>query len=1014
MIRPLIVVLCLTFLAGTGLAQEHTPDATTLLLLHCNGSLTGAAGETPVASAGTSFAGGIFGQGVQLPAGCQLTYAAANNIAAPQGTLEFWLRPNWNGNDGQDHLVLTWGTWGGILTGKDGGNFWRIIVNRYGPNGSQERGTGIPVGGEWLANQWHHCAFTWNATRVQAYVDGALRAEANVGFNLPAIPSTTFQIGGEGTNASLGGTLDELRISSNVRTAAEVLESYARGLTITTLAVTPDPVVVAEGWTVTPDVAATAAGGVVLAVPPASCAWVVADTTIAKVNLAGQIVGRHLGATTATATWHGAADAVQVQVQASLPAPANPHATGYCTTAYVTWDPVVGASLVGYEVERRPAGGAFAVVKRVLSRANFTDSGLTPGQTYEYRVIGIDARGSRISAPSSVCATTLQANLAGLSRHKNIEILFAIYTSGYSQDEISRFIEGAKKGMAFYWRTTEGNLNFDPTFLLVDASLPADIWGPEVEADLRDRGVQDDQYDAAYLIGNGLAGCLSPYWVFGSTIGALGTICRVPYPEKVAGVDYSLTWTFTHEIHHVLEGMDYCTGDVTPPVYFCHFPWTYPDPIGGTGVHIDWAAHYDGIAVANRLYGDNWLLYPAPYDQILECADADGDGLPDADVRVPMDEARFLSLASRPDTDFDGLGDLAEYTRYNFRGTDPNLPDTDGDGELDGADHQPLYKVAANLPLLPAAPAIDGVIEPAWPLLMPGYYYTTDASPFTLETYAGWTDEGLYLAFASNVRLRFKVSIDGSGEDGRFESPVRHVEGATDTDNPDNKYNHIGDTWGDGNHIYFSQGVNTVEVYDRGPIPGAQIASSFAGGIYRTEVRLPAALPGGAGLTWYPAGPGTPTTQGLTLTGGHVIGLNVTMSRFETNEGEEFPYQWGSGGYLYTSLFETHSYVDFVLGGGGIAVPDAGDLPRVTQLESVAPNPFNPQTTIRFALATASDVTLTVYDLAGRRVATLVDEPLAAGRYEATFDGRRCASGIYLCRLQAGGHTSVQRMALVK
>ncbi len=1014
MFRTLALCLCLSLFAAASLAQEHTPDAATLLLLHCNGSLAGAAGESPVAATGTSYTSGMFGQGVLLPTGCQLTYAAANNIVAAQGTLEFWLRPNWNGNDGQDHLAVTWGTWGGILAGKDGGNYWRIIVNRYGPDGTSERGAGLPVGGDWLANQWHHCAFTWNATRVQAYVDGVLRAEGDVGFNLPAIASTTFQIGGEGTSASLNGTLDEVRISSTVRTAAEVLESYARGLTFTALGVAPDPVVVAEGWTVTPDVAATATGGLVLAVPPASCNWVVADTTIAKVNAAGQVVGRHLGATTATATWHGVSDAVQIQVQASLPAPGSPHATGYHTTAHVTWDPIVGTDLVGYEIERRPAGGAFSVVKRVLSRASFTDSGLTPGQTYEYRVIGIDARGSRISASSSVCAATLQANLAGLSRHKNLEILFAIYTAAYSPDEISAFIEGAKKGMAFYWRTTEGRLNFDPTFMLIDASLPADIWGPEVEADLRDRGVQDDQYDCAYLIGNGLAGCLSPYWVFGSTIGALGTVCRVPYPEKVAGVDYNLTWTFTHEIHHVLEGMDYCTGDPTPPVYFCHFPWTYPDPVGGTGVHIDWAAHYDGIAVSNRLYGDGWLDYPAPYDQILECADADADGLPDADDRVPMDEARFLSLASRPDSDFDGLGDLAEYTRYNFRGTDPNLPDTDGDGSLDGADHEPLYAVSPHLAQLAAAPVIDGVIEPAWPLLRSGYYYTTDASPFTLESFAGWTDEGLYLAFASSVRLRFKVSIDGSGEDGRYESPVRHVEGATDTDNLDNKYNHIGDTWGDGNHISFSHGVDAVEVYDRGPIPGAQIASTFTDGVYRTEVRLPAALPGGAALTWYPAGAGTPTTQGLTLESGHAIGLNVTMSRFETNDDEEFPYQWGSGGYLYTSLFETHAYVDFTLGGGGITVPDDDDAPRATRLENVAPNPFNPLTTIRFTLAKPGDAQLAVFDLAGRRVATLVDEPLAAGSYAATFDGTRYASGVYLCRLQAGDYDSVVRMVLVK
>ncbi|MBA4378861.1 MAG: hypothetical protein C0395_09475 [Gemmatimonas sp.] len=995
-------------------AQEHTTDAATSLLLHLNSSFTGAAGETPTQATGTSYAAGVFGMGANLPSGSRLSYNASGNLAAAQGTLEFWVRPDWNGADGQDRIVLAWGTWGGLLVCKDGGDYLRIIVNRWGPGGTSERGAGLSVASEWVAGVWHHCAFTWNASQVQVYVDGELRAQEAVGFTLPAIAATTFQIGGEGASGPLAGRLDEVRISSAVRTAGEILESYARGLTFASLAIAPDPLQISVGWTVTPTLTAVATSGPVLDVPSAACSWTVVDTTVAKVDVQGRILGRRAGSTSAVALWHGVADAVAITVQAALAAPANPRAVGFHTTARVDWDPVVGDAVAGYEIERRPSGGAFAAVGRVLARTSFNDVGLTPGQAYEYRAVGIDAYGSRITALSTACPATMQATSAGLSRHKNLELLVAFYTEGYAANDINRMTQGIRKAIEFYWRTTEGNLNFDPTFLYIDAPLPADIWSPEVEADLRARGVRDGQYDVAYLMGLDLAGCLGPYHVLGSTVAALGTVCRVAYPENLAAVDYSVAWTFTHEMHHVLERLDDITGDTTPDVVFCHFPWNYPALFGGEGRQLDWGPHYNGIAVTNRLYGDSWLTFPAPYDGVLECVDADGDGLPDADDRAPRDEAGFGSSPAQPDSDFDGLGDLAEYARYDFRGTQPTVPDTDGDGVLDGADPQPLYDVAPTLPQLAAAPVIDGVLEPAWPAFASGYYYTSAPDPFTLETYAGWRAEGLYLAFASSARLRFHVSVDGSGENGRWESPVRHVGGATDTDNLDNRPNHIGDVWGDGNDITFAHGLAGVSVYDRGAIAGAQVASTFTGGVYRTEVLIPATLPPGAGYTWYPAGAGTPVTQGLTLEQGRVLGLNVTVAPVVGSDVWEYSAAW-------SGLFETHSYVDVTLAGAatGVDDPPATGLPARSALTDVFPNPFNPSVTVRYDVAAPGRVRVSVHDLAGREVACLLDGQKPAGRHALVWTGRDArgrpaASGVYFARFVAAGVAETRKIMLVR
>ncbi len=84
------------------------------------------------------------------------------------------------------------------------------------------------------------------------------------------------------------------------------------------------------------------------------------------------------------------------------------------------------------------------------------------------------------------------------------------------------------------------------------------------------------------------------------------------------------------------------------------------------------------------------------------------------------------------------------------------------------------------------------------------------------------------------------------------------------------------------------------------------------------------------------------------------------------------------------------------------------------QLLQNYPNPFNPGTTIPFELSMAGHVTLTVYDLLGRLVATLVDEKLIAGHYEIPFDGRQLASGVYFYRLEFAGEVKHRSMVLVK
>jgi hypothetical protein len=89
-------------------------------------------------------------------------------------------------------------------------------------------------------------------------------------------------------------------------------------------------------------------------------------------------------------------------------------------------------------------------------------------------------------------------------------------------------------------------------------------------------------------------------------------------------------------------------------------------------------------------------------------------------------------------------------------------------------------------------------------------------------------------------------------------------------------------------------------------------------------------------------------------------------------------------------------------------------LPKQFGLYEPSPNPFNPTTELRFDLAAAGTVTLKVYDMLGREVATLVDGFAVAGSYRANFSGHDLASGLYFARLTSGANTQVRKLMLVK
>jgi endo-1,4-beta-xylanase len=96
------------------------------------------------------------------------------------------------------------------------------------------------------------------------------------------------------------------------------------------------------------------------------------------------------------------------------------------------------------------------------------------------------------------------------------------------------------------------------------------------------------------------------------------------------------------------------------------------------------------------------------------------------------------------------------------------------------------------------------------------------------------------------------------------------------------------------------------------------------------------------------------------------------------------------------------------------AVSATDNSPATFALHQNYPNPFNPSTVIRYQVPVIGDVRLAVYDLLGREVAVLVDEPKPAGSYEVRFNATGLASGVYTYRLSAGDVSRSRSMVVVK
>lgn len=112
---------------------------------------------------------------------------------------------------------------------------------------------------------------------------------------------------------------------------------------------------------------------------------------------------------------------------------------------------------------------------------------------------------------------------------------------------------------------------------------------------------------------------------------------------------------------------------------------------------------------------------------------------------------------------------------------------------------------------------------------------------------------------------------------------------------------------------------------------------------------------------------------------------------------------------LYTGFW-------YVLSQNAVSGIEEGEngLPKEYKLEQNYPNPFNPSTVIKYQLPFSGQVTIKIYNVLGKEVATIIDGEKEAGYHQIEFSGAKLASGIYIYRLETANYISVMKMILMK
>jgi hypothetical protein len=245
----------------------------------------------------------------------------------------------------------------------------------------------------------------------------------------------------------------------------------------------------------------------------------------------------------------------------------------------------------------------------------------------------------------------------------------------------------------------------------------------------------------------------------------------------------------------------------------------------------------------------------------------------------------------------------------------------------------------------------------------------------------------------------------------------------------------------EGNIFYTSNGGTSWASYNFGmrvglngqilgvtfPHPDTCIVAGAGG--YVVKFVMPSQIP--VELTSF-----TASVTGSDVTLNWVTASETNNRGFEIERTPAGSSDWVSAGYIEgrgsSAEMNSYSFTDYNLSSGlysyrikqldydgtvtvyNLAENVTIGIPSEFALEQNYPNPFNPETTIRFAIPQKEHVTISVYDILGNQVASVLNETKEAGSYTVGFSGSLLPSGVYIYTISAGSFSQSRKMTLMK
>jgi len=174
---------------------------------------------------------GKVGKGIKLNASLLILYDSFNRVYPREGTIEFWIQPEWNGNDGLKHPIISIGN--SLFIGKYGNDYLYAIQHNDEFDATKLLFADVSSG---VAGDWNHVALTWDYSRENwtLYFNGtqvATDSFDNKTFFEHHIPMVlgSYNEYSDDSDKGLDGVIDEFRISKIARSAAEIFADFTAG-----------------------------------------------------------------------------------------------------------------------------------------------------------------------------------------------------------------------------------------------------------------------------------------------------------------------------------------------------------------------------------------------------------------------------------------------------------------------------------------------------------------------------------------------------------------------------------------------------------------------------------------------------------------------------------------------------------------------------------------------------------------------------------------------------------------